>query len=160
MDFGIDIYEIYEKGLADPYIALERFDTSGEIKNWMTNIVTGAVNELLKDRSINIKSVIKKAQEYIYKHYSQSDLSLTSISEHLYLNATYLSKLYKKETGETYVDFLTRTRMEEAKRLLRQSNLKISEVGTKVGYPNAQYFCTIFKRILDISPAEYREGNK
>jgi two-component system response regulator YesN len=139
---------------------LERYDTIGEIKNWITNIVSGAVQELQQDRKNNVKSVIKKAQEYIILNYSKADISLIAIADHVYLNPAYFSKLYKKETGESYVEFITKVRVEEAKRLLKESNARIADVGNAVGYPNAQYFCTLFKKITGVSPAEFRESRQ
>jgi two-component system response regulator YesN len=160
MDLGIDIYRIYDKYLIDPYAVVAKYDTIEEIKNWMINITSGAVQELQQDRKNNVKSVIKKAQEYIIHNFSKPDISLISIAEHVYLNPAYFSKLYKKETGESYVEFITKIRMDEAKKLLRESNARIADVGNAVGYPNAQYFCTLFKKNSGVSPAEYREGKQ
>lgn len=106
----------------------------------------------------HVKSVIKKAQDYILNNFSKPDISLILIAEYVYLNPAYFSKLYKKATGESYVDYITRLRIKEAKRYLKESNLRIGDVGAKVGYPNTQYFCTLFKRIVGLSPAEYREA--
>lgn len=113
--------------------------------------------DVIVENKEHVKSVIKKAQDYILKNYMKPDISLISIAAYVYLNPAYFSKLYKKETGESYVDFITRLRIKEAKKLLRESNAKVGDVGTKAGYPNTQYFCTLFKRIVGLSPAEYRE---
>lgn len=160
MDMGVDIYRIYDRFLIDPYAAVEKYDTIEEIKNWMINITFGAVQELKSDRKNSVKSVIKKAQDYIIQNYSKPDISLKSIAEHVYLNPAYFSKLYKKETGESYVEFITKIRMDEAKRLLKESNARIADIGNAVGYPNAQYFCTLFKKNTGVPPAEYREGRQ
>ena len=79
------------------------------------------------------------------------------IAEHIFLNPTYLSRLYKKETGSNYVEYLTQYRMQEAKRLLSDSALRINDVSAMVGYSNPQYFCTLFKKCFHVSPMEYRE---
>jgi two-component system, response regulator YesN len=105
----------------------------------------------------HVKSVIKKAQDYILNNFAKLDISLILIAEYVYLNPAYFSKLYKKATGESYVDYITRLRIKEAKRLLKESNIKIGDIGARVGYPNTQYFCTLFKRIVGLSPVEYRE---
>ncbi len=157
MDMGTDIYNIYSKELVDPYKAVDRFDTAEEINNWMYNLVTGALDELQSNRKNNVRNVIRKIQEYILQNYSDPDLSLGTVAEHAYLNPSYLSKLYKTETGESFVEYLTRVRIEAAKRLLKESNEKVSDIGARVGYLNAQYFCTIFKKNTGLSPVEYRE---
>ncbi len=157
MDLGVDIHRLYEWELLDTYKIMERFDTAEEIKNWMTNIIMGCVNELRKNRSNNVKSVITKAQRHIEANYANPDISLNSTAEHVYLNPAYFSKLYKKETGETYMEFLTRLRIEKAKNLLKETNIRTSDVGTAVGYPNSQYFATLFRKITGKTPMEYRE---
>lgn len=157
MDLGVDIHKLYERDLVDPYLVIERFDTAEEVKNWLTNVVMGCVNELRKDRLNNVKSVIRKAQEYIESNYTRSDFSLNSIAKHVYLNPAYFSKLYKKETSETYMEFLTGLRIEKAKSLLKETNIKTADIGTAVGYPNSQYFTTLFKKVTGITPVEFRE---
>ena len=157
MDLGVDIYRMYERDLIDPYKVIDRFDTAEEIKNWMTNIVMGCVNEFRSHRVNNVKSVITKAQKYIEANSSSPDISLNTIAEHVYLNPAYFSKLYKKEAGETYMEFLTRLRIEKAKNLLKDTNIRTADVGTAVGYPNSQYFTTLFKKVIGITPLEYRE---
>ena len=113
--------------------------------------------EITGENREHVKSVIKKAQDYILNNFAKLDISLILIAEYVYLNPAYFSKLYKKATGESYVDYITRLRIKEAKRLLKESNIKIGDIGTRVGYPNTQYFCTLFKRIVGLSPVEYRE---
>ncbi|MBO9609970.1 MAG: response regulator [Paenibacillaceae bacterium] len=103
------------------------------------------------------RSVIRRARDYIEGRYADPDLSLAAIAGHLFLTPAYFSKLYKDETGESYIEFVTDMRLREAKRLLRETNVKIVKVGEAVGYRNAQYFCTLFKRSVGVSPADYRQ---
>jgi two-component system response regulator YesN len=79
------------------------------------------------------------------------------VAEHLGLSPAYFSRLFHRETGESYVDHVIGLRISEAKRLLRTSAVRVADVGAAVGYQNPQYFCTIFRRIVGSSPAEYRE---
>lgn len=113
--------------------------------------------EISNENREHIKSAIRKAQDYILNNFTNPEISLITIADYIYLNPAYFSKLYKKATGESYVNYITSLRIKEAKRLLKESNIKISDLGVRVGYPNTQYFCTLFKRIVGISPAEYRE---
>lgn len=158
MDYGVDIHKLYEKDLIDLYKVIDRFDTVEEIKNWLTNIIMGCVNELRNNRLNSVKSVINKAQNYIEANYTSPDISLNSIAEHVYLNPSYFSKLYKKETGETYMEFLTKLRIEKAKSFLKETNIRTSDIGIAVGYPNSQYFTTLFKKVTGNTPVEYRES--
>jgi len=104
------------------------------------------------------KTVIIKAREYIANHYTNPDISLESIASYLYLTPAYFSKLYKEETGETYIQFLTELRIQDAKSQLMETNKKVVAICVSVGYRNAQYFSTLFKKVVGVTPAEYRSG--
>lgn len=108
----------------------------------------------------NVRSVITKAKKYIEENYSDPCISLNAIAEYVYLNPAYFSKLFKKETSITYMEFLTCSRMEKAKYFLRETNSKVSDIGVAVGYPNPQYFATLFRKITGRTPVEFREGKK
>jgi two-component system response regulator YesN len=73
------------------------------------------------------------------------------------LNANYLSQLFKKSTGETFIDFVTRERMEKAKELLQDPHMKIFEIANRVGFKDSNYFSIAFKNKLGFTPSEYRQ---
>jgi two-component system response regulator YesN len=104
------------------------------------------------------RAVIRRAREYLEVHYSDHETSLESLAAHLGLTPAYLSKLFKTETGRNYSEELADLRMEKARDLLRSTNLRSSEVGVRVGYPNPQYFATAFKKATGTSPSEFREA--
>lgn len=103
------------------------------------------------------RAVIRRAREYLETHYQDHETCLDTLADHLGLTPAYLSKLFKAETGRNYGDELASMRMEKAKALLAASNLKASEVGTLVGYPNPQYFATAFRKATGLTPTEFRE---
>lgn len=103
------------------------------------------------------RAVIRRARDYLESHCEDHELSLEVLSRALELTPAYLSKLFKSETGRNYSDELTDLRMEKAKELLRRTNLKTSEIGSRVGYPNAQYFATAFRKATGTTPSEFRE---
>lgn len=156
MDLGLDIHPIYERDLIDPYTVLDHFDNVEAVRNWLTRLVLLCAGELNNRRSSSVSSVVAKVQDYIAANYANPDISLNSIADHVHLNATYLSKLYKNKTGETYLEYLTRLRIDKARQLLRQTHIRAAEVGLAVGYPNAQYFTTLFRKTTGQTPLEYR----
>lgn len=84
------------------------------------------------------------------------DLSLQTVSQQINVNPSYLSRIFKQETGENFVAFLTRVRIEKAQQYLRDRSLKVYEIADKVGYRNTTYFSKIFKKVTGVSPEEYR----
>ncbi len=93
--------------------------------------------------------------QYIHKHYTEN-LTLAEIAEHAAMSESYLSSLFKKETGTGITGYLNALRIEKAKDLLRDTNLKNYEVGSRVGFPNASYFSTIFKKETGQTIQEFR----
>lgn len=103
--------------------------------------------------------VVDRIQAYVDENL-EGDLSLNRLSEHVYLTPFYLSRLYKQKTGQSISDYITKTRVEKAKRLLGETPLKIHEIGMRVGYESASYFTRFFKKTTHLTPQEFRDSYK
>lgn len=101
---------------------------------------------------------VTQAIALINKQWGNSDLSLQSMADTLFLSPQYLSRLFRQETGDTIGGYLTRKRIQEAMRLLQNPGLKMYEIAQKTGYTSQQYFSSAFKKALGISPVEYRRN--
>ena len=102
-------------------------------------------------------STIFMIKDYISRNYMNDTLSVKDISSHVYLSASYVCTFFKSETGQTLNQYLTEYRMEKAKQLLSDPRYKISEISSKVGYTDGNYFGKSFKKYSGFSPSEYRE---
>jgi two-component system response regulator YesN len=100
--------------------------------------------------------VVKKVHEFIESHIS-SDISLIHLADHVNLNPSYLSRLYKQITGNGLSDYLTEYRDRKAKELLKKSNLKVHEIAAQLGYNSSHAFIRFFKKQNQVTPQEYRE---
>jgi two-component system response regulator YesN len=87
-------------------------------------------------------------------------MSLQTVASHVNVSSNHFSAIFRKETGETFIEYLTTVRMEKAKELLTCTAMKTSEVGFEVGYKDPHYFSFIFKRLQGMSPKEYRKSKK
>ena len=97
------------------------------------------------------------AMDYIRKNYMDPDLSLNSICSYLNISTSYFSTIFKEMTGETFIESLTRIRMEKAKELLTGTNMKIVNISEQVGYPNVSYFVQSFREYFGVSPQKFRD---
>ena len=89
-----------------------------------------------------------------------TDLSLTSLADSVHLSSSYLSRLFKKETGVTVTDYITAERMEKARQLLEQTDQSIESITQQVGYPTHHYFTKRFKQRYGVTPKEYRQHHR
>lgn len=96
-------------------------------------------------------------KDYISSNYSDGNLSIKDISEHVHLSSSYLCTVFKTETGQTLNQYLTNFRIEKAKQLLSDPRNKINEIAAQVGYSDCNYFGKTFKKVVGLSPSEYRE---
>lgn len=104
----------------------------------------------------NIQTVIAKTQEYIANNYHK-DLSIEEVSELADLSISHFCLLFKQVTGLTFLEYLTQCRIEKAKYILKNSQVKVYQVAPLVGYQDPRYFTQVFKKVTGMTPTEYRE---
>jgi AraC-like DNA-binding protein/ligand-binding sensor protein len=99
--------------------------------------------------------IIKRAKEYIYEHHTE-ELSLARAAKAVNMSTFYFCKMFKKVTDINFTDYLSRVRIEKAKNLLLNPNLRVSEIAFEVGFQSLTHFNRVFKKLLGQSPTEYR----
>lgn len=104
----------------------------------------------------DIKNPIESTIQYIQLNYGEQ-LTLKGIADLVYLSPSYFSRLFKEDTGMTFVEYLSFVRVQKAKGMLRLSSLPIEVIANNTGFANSSYFATTFKKIVGKTPSEYRE---
>lgn len=132
--------------------------TSEETIAWIKGICVNLTNSILSMRQDTCKLLLGKAKEYIKKNYSDQEISINKVSSYLHISPSYLSLIFKKETGETFLNYLIGIRLEAAKELLMNTSLKTSEIAERIGYSDPHYFSYFFKRNFGVSPREFRSS--
>ncbi|MBB3108322.1 two-component system response regulator YesN [Paenibacillus phyllosphaerae] len=144
----------------DPQLMLTdvyRFKTVDEIEQWLKQAVQTVMNVIEGSRSHFTGMQIRRAIEYIETNYANEKMSLQELCRHVLMSTSYFSLVFKQHTGETFVEFLTRVRVEKAKELLAHTSLKFYEIADKVGYGDPNYFSILFKKHAGMTPREFRE---
>jgi AraC-like DNA-binding protein len=121
----------------------------------MIAVVTDRFPKLARDGHRAEPVEIWKARSFIEQH-SGEELSLRKVAKAVSISANHLSEKFKQVTGVNFVDYIARTRFEKACDLLRNSNLRISEVGFAVGFQSLSQFNRVFKKLEGKSPTQYR----
>jgi two-component system response regulator YesN len=123
----------------------------------LTNKYAGKILQQIADQRKNeINRPIKEAQKYINEHYT-SNISLEEVSSIIGFNATYLSTLFKKETGMNFLEYVTIARIKSAKQLLADSKKSTLDISHEVGYCDFKHFTKQFKKVTGLTPSEYRK---
>ncbi len=127
------------------------------LKKWFMDKMREAARNMMTGSEDHTNHLIKKAQEYIENNFHR-DISLDDISRKLNISPYYFSKLFKEETGENYVEYVTERRINQAKNLLKKPDKSIKEICAEVGYSDPNYFSRIFKKYQGVTPTEYKEN--
>ncbi|WP_420808732.1 response regulator transcription factor [Bacillus salacetis] len=109
-------------------------------------------------QNASVPAPIKEAIEYINSHL-KNELSQREVADHVHLNASYLSVLFKDHVKMTFSEYVTRRRIQRAKDLLFSTNLSINEIAEESGYRTAKYFIKIFKELEGMTPSAYRKAH-
>lgn len=117
----------------------------------------GMMNELLTQRNWRKSNVIVKTLDYIGANYANSEMSLFDAAELIGLSHPYLSRLFKEEMGKTFMEYVTEQRINKAREMLEDPEVKVYEVAGAVGYTEYAYFVRVFKRVVGYSPSDYRK---
>ncbi len=137
-----------------PAEELNRLRTFEEVKAWLAGQVAELLREAKRLRP-PYSEPIRQAFRYLAASYAE-DISLQQVADHVHLNKTYLSELFKKETGISFNDYLTDIRIGKAKELIRAGEARMGALAELVGYPNASYFTKVFKKATGMTPLEYK----
>lgn len=131
--------------------------TPDGLKRLFHTFLTESLAYIAELRKEKAKGDICKIKSYIEANYREN-LSLKSIAKKFYMNPVYLGQLFKKTYGVYFNDFLLNIRVQEAKKLLRKTDLRVYEIASYVGFSNADYFATQFEKVEGKTPTEYKNS--
>ncbi|MFD2699306.1 response regulator [Paenibacillus shunpengii] len=106
----------------------------------------------------SLSPLVRRARQYLQEHYHNHALTLELVASELGVSPVYLSRMLKKELGESFIALLTGIRIHKAIQLLNSSSLTMHEIADHIGYESQHYFSTAFKKVMGISPNKYRKG--
>ncbi|MBM7582351.1 two-component system response regulator YesN [Caldicoprobacter guelmensis] len=136
---------------------LSRIDSMDEICHWVVKVLDTFMDTMYETKKVRNARSLGEALKYIRENYNR-DITLEDVARSVYISPYYLSHLFKEELNITFLEYLTMVRMEEAKKLLKDTSLSIVAVASQVGYDDASYFSKVFKKYVGVTPAQYRKN--
>lgn len=101
---------------------------------------------------------VQQVNRYIEEHLSE-DLTLTTLAKHIHYNPSYLSRIYKQQTGATLINYINTTRIRHACKLLEESSLRVNQIAEQCGICSTKYFNEAFRKAMGVTPMEYRKAH-
>ncbi|WP_044481127.1 response regulator transcription factor [Paenibacillus antibioticophila] len=151
--------DAFMKKVQDEYGNIGSFKTYSSLRKYVLELCLEAARVLAGLEEKNEHNTIFHVIQYVDREY-RGRLQLQDLAKMFHMNSTYLGQLFKKETGKPFNDYLNEKRIEEAKRLLKRTQMKISEIALQVGYPNTDYFISKFKCKTGMLPSVYKQESK
>lgn len=130
-------------------------DSLPALHEWLNNHLESIAAAKGAGHGASKRAEVTEACQYVSLRLG-SRISLDEVADHLHLNASYFSRLFKKEIGITFIEYVTRLKMERAKELLDGTNSTVGEICEQLGYDNQSYFIKTFKTHAGVTPVEYR----
>lgn len=109
-------------------------------------------------KETEVSPLVRRARQHIREQFGDPDFTLESCAQLLQVTPVYLSRIIKQELGTTFVGLVTGTRIKKAIQLLNSTDQSINEIAAQVGYETQHYFSTAFKKVMGLSPNQYRKG--
>lgn len=135
---------------------IDKLQKREEFGEWLLKTARKMNQAINQERDMTTRQVIQQAKQYIMDNYQNPDLSVEMICRHLHMSPAYFSTMFKKETGQAYIAYLTEIRLNKAVELLNKTDDKTYVIASKVGYQEQNYFSYVFKKKFGVSPTKFR----
>lgn len=139
------------------FAELQTINSLGKASRWITGFSCKLREALSGARKNSHIQFVEEAKRQIYQRYAQQEFGLDTLCDHLGVSPSYFSSTFKREIGQSFVQYLTMVRMERAKELLRNTDMKTYEIAEAIGLSESNYFSFCFKRYEGCSPSQYRQ---
>jgi two-component system response regulator YesN len=143
-----------------PYTEIKSKASLDALHQWLVKLFETAMKFSDEGKNTKSKKIVDSVREYISENYHDSNLSVEGIANGIYINSSYLRKIFKKELNMSVNDYIVDIRMQKAKEFIGNGNIRLSNVSEMVGYNDAGYFSKSFKKKYGFSPSGYENLKK
>jgi AraC-like DNA-binding protein len=155
LDLDVNGEELKKAYFGTPIVSPARMDSVTNLLSIFADHLSMKSNQIVVQQANDQPPVITRAKQFILDHLTE-DLSLSRVANAVHTSFFYFCKLFRKVTGITFTEFISRARIDKAKNLLLNPNLRVSEIAYEVGFQSLTHFNRVFKKIAGQSPTQYR----
>ena len=138
----------------DIFVASGKKDT---FRKTAEELLTAAINARQEaPAEMKYSHVINRAEKYVKENFRDPNISLISVAQHVGMSAAHFSTVFSQTTGRPFIHYLTGMRIEQAKELLKTTNMKLADIAMEIGYNEPNYFSHVFRKTTGMTPKEYR----
>lgn len=153
--YGLEDQAPAGSGYIKEFMALKNLK---QVNSWIIGNISMISEKVARVREKKYSSAVKSAVDYITRNYN-SNITLESVSKAVNVSPTYLSKIFREEVGTTFISYLTTLRIKHAQKLISDSNIGNKEICDVIGYSDPNYFSRVFKKVVGVTPTEYRSSS-
>ena len=157
-DAGVDVDQLL--GYEDPYTKVFAFNGTPLILNWFHEVSSKLYSGICDVNNRSQSNMLKKAMQFITRHLSDPELSLSLVSDELCITPSYFSAFFIREVGMGFNEYVTNLRVEKAQMMLTQTNRRISDIALECGFRSASYFNSVFRKCCSMAPGDFRNTKK
>ena len=156
MGLDLDAGEVTQRYNATPVVRRSEYDATVRLLQFFANQLGPLADQILLVHQTAEPAQITRARNFIEAQHREK-LSLAAVAKHAGMSTFYFCKTFKKVTGVRYTQYLSRVRVEEAKKLLLNHNYRVTEIGYEAGFQSLTHFNRVFRSIAGETPSEYRQ---
>ncbi len=154
----LNLHEV--TGRDNLFAEMEDMDVLDNLEAWFITICLLLKAQILQSRTSGMQEIVARAKGHVLDHFHESDLTLETMSSVLHISPSYFSRVFKKESGKTFIQYLTQVRMDKAMEYILNTDMKNFEIAEKIGYAEANYFSYSFKKYFGQSPTAVKKQKK
>jgi AraC-like DNA-binding protein len=136
---------------------VDKVNSIEDLAYWLSLVMNRYMDTVFPFVAVKHVNTIYKAVDFIRSNY-MNKITLEETAQYVYLSPAYFSKIFKEETKSNFNVFLNNIRIEQAKKLLLNDNINLSDISNIVGYEDQSYFTKVFKRVTGVSPGRFRQA--
>ncbi|SDP03499.1 two-component system, response regulator YesN [Paenibacillus sp. yr247] len=159
IESGLSVMELFGPDFS-PYQAIQSMESIEQSRIWMLELYRTVLESAKKGRLSKSKNWFEAAKEFIDSNFQDPELTVERVAGEVFVDPSYLRKIFRKEGSVSVSDYITRIRMQRAKALLGVGNVKLADIAEKIGYSDANYFSKSFKKYFGMTPSEYESRKK